>query len=534
MLKRGIFVFVCLALFAGCKKEFERPQWDVALLGPIAKGTLGIRNLTSDTLLKVNPDSSVTLIYNKNFYSLAIDSLLSIPDTIVNTTVPPNPVPVPFNITPGSILYQKTDETKLAVNNVQLRSAIVKTGKVRFTVTNRLHTKVLFTYNIPGASKNGSVFNISAAVDSATAAGPGVYINEYDLSGYFFDLTGTAGNKVNSISFFLEAKSDPNGPLVVNKANDTALFIQNGFVDIVPYYAKGYLGQTTLTVGPDSSLLDLFENVKSGMLSLNYARLKLTIENDIGMDAQLKVGSLTSVNTRTNTSVNLAAPSIIGQTLNINRAGAAGTTTNPSYIPSFYTVEIDNANSNFKSLLENLPDYLVYDLNLKTNPLGNVSGSNDFAFADHLVNVNLNMEIPLNLAADQLTMSDTADFSLSGDSTVNNLGAGAFIFNVNNGFPFDLRMTLTTLNEQNQFLDKLIDNGLAAAPPLDGNLKAVGKKLSQFIIPVDDARTELLRQAKKMVVTAAYTTAAGTQQVKIYADYTIDFKLIADIKYHVR
>ncbi len=528
-LKVILFVLLSVAVLTTCKKEHDRPQWDVGVLGPLVKGSLGINNLINDTLLKVNPDSTLTLVYNKNLYSLNIDSLFRIPDT---TIVTPFHL-FPHTFAPGSSFPGLPSQTNLAVSKVQLRYAIVKSGKAHIQATNKLHTRVYFTYNIPKATLNGIPFVAHASVDSATSIGPTVLDTLYDLSRYDLDLTGLSGNAVNSIEYSVQAYTDSFGP-PVTVAFDTFLVIQNSFVGMVPYYAKGYLGQTTLKVGPDSTALALFKTIKSGTLDLQAATMKLSLEYDIGMDARLNISNIQSVNSNTNTSVDLIAPSLINNTININRASASGTNTSPSYIPTFYSWLINNSNSNFKSLLNNLPDYLSFALSLQTNPLGNVSGDNDFAFADHLVNANIDVEIPLNFSSNHLTLSDTTGFSLGSDSVLNNLGAGTLTFNVDNGFPFALSISLVAIDSQNHFVDMLLSSATVASPPLDTSFKVINKLHSQFIIPVDDARIEKLRNAKRMIVTASFTTAASPQHVKIYSDYSLDFKLIADIIYHVR
>src|ERR1043165_8751892 len=117
---------VCCLLFAflfliSCKKENSRPQWDVAVLGPVAMGSMGINNIITDSLIHVNPDSTVKVIYNKTLYSLAIDSLVKIPDTAITNSFS---FPVPLTLPAGFNFPAPPNETKLSAGNVQLRYAI--------------------------------------------------------------------------------------------------------------------------------------------------------------------------------------------------------------------------------------------------------------------------------------------------------------------------------------------------------------------------------------------------------------------------
>lgn len=525
-----IFFVFCVLIAASCKKENQRPQWDIGVLGPMVKGSLTINNLVNDTLLKTNTDRSLSLVYERSLYSLNIDSLVTIPDTnIVNSFS----YTFPIRLTAGFPFKDTTSEIKLSVSNVQLRYAIIKSGQTVITATNKLPTKVFFSYIIPKATLNGNPYTLSTSVAAADINGSKTTTSVVDLSGYHLDLSGQTGSKVNSLAYKILAYTDSAGQAVTVTANDTFLLIYNTLKSIKPSYVKGYLGQSTINVSTDSSSINLFKSIKSGTLDLEAANVNLSIENDIGVDAQVTINSLASINSGRSSTVSLVS-SRLNTALNINRASSTGTNDAPGYIPSFYTLQFDNSNSNFKMLIDNLPDLFTFGLKIETNPLGNVSGDNDFAFADHLINASLRLEVPFNFSANQLILSDTADFTLSGDSILTNIGAGSLLFNVDNGFPFSFTIKLVTLDMQNNLSDVLLSNANAATPPLDVNLYAVGKQRSQFVIPLDEARVERLRNAKKMIVTAAITTAAGLQHVKIYSNYSINYKLIGDVTYHVR
>src|ERR1017187_8331665 len=64
-----------------CKRESPQPSWDVNMLAPILNSSMSINNLVSDTLVKVNPDSSVNIVYNALLIHYSADSLAQIRDT---------------------------------------------------------------------------------------------------------------------------------------------------------------------------------------------------------------------------------------------------------------------------------------------------------------------------------------------------------------------------------------------------------------------------------------------------------------------
>ena len=77
-----IFFSFALLLFAGCKKDRPSPSWDVDLLSPLMIDTVFITDVLSDTLITVNPDHSVSFVFDEKLYEVNIDSLVKLPDTL--------------------------------------------------------------------------------------------------------------------------------------------------------------------------------------------------------------------------------------------------------------------------------------------------------------------------------------------------------------------------------------------------------------------------------------------------------------------
>ena len=66
---------------------------------------------------------------------------------------------------------------------------------------------------------------------------------------------------------------------------------------------------------------------------------------------------------------------------------------------------MDNGNSNIDAFIENLPDGITYDLDVTANPLGDVSNGNDFLYDDSRLTADLDVDIPLNIIATDLTLT---------------------------------------------------------------------------------------------------------------------------------
>jgi hypothetical protein len=528
-MKRIIFLIsiLFLVLFFSCRKGLEKPSWDTEVLAPLINASLNINNLLSDSIIRANADSSLKIVYQNDIYTLAMDTLLKIPDTTVKQVFT---VPVGVTFNPGDpVINGNQSETTYGLQGAQLRTTTVKSGFVNYRIKSLIKEVTTFVYSIPSATLNGVPFTINVSVPKAVGNNPGVYDQTYDLSGYVIDLTGIYHNKVNTLYTSLTAKVSPLGqPVLVNPSD--SLIINNTFYNIVPAYAKGYFGQTTFNVGPSLSQFSLFNRIVGGTIQLQDVNFNLKIENPIGVDARLYINNLSSVNTRTSTTINLTN-SLVGSPININRASENG----GNVFPTVANYPLTTSNSNIKQMIENLPDKLGYSMQIVTNPLGNVSGSSDFIYSDKLLSAKMNIEIPLSIVANNLTLVDTVPLNISNSSGIQDVKSTTITLFADNGFPFDATMQIYLLNNANTPVDSIFANAnIIDEAPINSNLRATSKRLTKIIIPVNEKKMSLLYNTKKMMVKVKFNTSAQPQYIKIYSDYSLDVKLVGDFNYTIQ
>ena len=521
-----ILVTSCVSLFS-CRKEMGKPSWDTEVLTPLVHGTLNINNILPDSVLQTNADSSMKIVFNNNLYNLTMDTIFKINDT---TLTQGYALPIAQTMSTGLAFINNSTTTTYQLPGVELRKVIIKSGKVRYSIKNKVNHIMNFKYSIPSATLGGNAFAIDIDVPSAVSGVPGVYDEIFDLSGYTLDLTGPFHNQINTIYTSLLAKisTDPPASVVINPQD--SLVITNTFFDIIPYYAKGYFGQNTFYIGPSESNFTMFNRIVGGTLQLEHVNFNFNIENPIGLDARMYVTNLNSTNTRTNHSLALVAHSLIGMPININRASESGTTVYPTYA----NFPLTTNNSNIKPFIENLPDKLGYSIKIMTNPLGNVSGSNDFIYSDKLLKASMNMEIPLSMVAHDLTLMDTLAMSIASPTGAQNLHSGTLTLFADNGFPFDASVQLYMLNDNNAVVDSIFGyaNTIVQAP-INASYRVIDKKLTKIVLPISEAKMNEMYTIKKVALKVKFNTAAQPNYVKIYSDYTIDVNLVGDLNYTI-
>ncbi len=510
-------------MLPSCKQDAGNAEWDIDVLAPVLTTTLTLQDLVDDSLLVVNPDSSLKLLYINNFSNLVIDTLLSIPDTTVVNALS---LPLSTTIQPGLDLITINTETRYALKDAQLVEAYVRSGQIVVEFQNAVNAGVTIDYAIPSATLNGTAFAITRNV----AAGASL-TETIDITGYHLDLRGLDGSSYNTLVTSFGGSTDVNGPPVQIVANQPFITVSNSFVDVVPQYARGYFGSPEISVENESANFDFLKKIIDGKLGLEEVKLSLSLENYIGADGQVEIQNITSVNPRTGVSIDLQH-AVMGTPINITRASDAWIYSG-NVTPTLKSYVFDNSNSNIRALIENLPHRLDYSLNFKLNPLGNISSGNDFFYYENNIKTNLKLEVPMTFYSDHLTLSDTLDFNADAGRAGSRVNSGGFRIIADNSFPLSATMTLILIDENNVAIDSLYSLNNIAAPALDGNFKSIGSLVSTLDVPISSTTADKLTNTNRINIKIVFDTPQAPQLLKIYDHYKMDIKIIADFNYTI-
>ncbi len=528
MKKHFIFSLFFLFFILSCRKKLEMPRWEINALFPVAYTSLKISELVKDSVLKTNPDQSLSIVYSGEVYKIDFDSLFQIPDTSILQSFK-----APFGgfpVNPGFTFYNQVQSTKYNLQGVELTEAIVRSGTIEVELHSTFRGKTALTYQLPLATINGNFFSISDTLPAAVAGSSSVIYKTYDITGYKLNLKGTNGNSFNTVVSSFKAIAVDTTMIYLNDS----ITVVNNFINVVPEFAKGYFGKAVIDVEPANTAVKKLSHIVGGTLDMKYFDLKLKIQNGVGVDIQFLLNEIKSQNFSAGSSV-LLSSSVVGSSININRAAINSALNYPPIVNSEYVINLNNSNSNADELIEIFPDSISAGVQITLNPLGNISNSNDFVYYGNGINVTLDAEIPLCFSANNLILQDTLDVNFQPDSdATKKIIDGNLILDCYNGYPFEAKPQIFLLNQNDVIYDSLITNNtIINTADLDANFKSVGKKFSKILIPVNQEKIEKLKAAKKLMVKLFFSTAAQPNYVKIYSDYSVELKLVADINYSV-
>lgn len=519
-----------LLLLSACRKERQSPEWASDLLFPILYAEIGPENITADSLLQVNSNNSIDLAYKSRVFNLLPSELIDIPDTTITNAYGLLGFPVVFS--PGQTIFSQTTQTGYSIeNNAGLRKAVIRSGRLEFEVRSEIKERTVFSYTIPKALKNGQSFQFSMEVPAATANQAAVKKASFDLSGYSLNLSGINGNTINTFYSSFSGKVADDGSNVQVNPGDS-LVLNSSFIDLIPEYIQGYFGQQDVTSGQESSAVDFFNNITAGSYNLEDVTADITITNYIGAEATFSLKSLATINKNTGAAIALTHP-IINQEIHINRASEVAGQSIPVN-PSIYQVNLNKLNSNVLPLIENIPGAFSFEGEALINPLGNVSGWNDFLYADYGLTVDVDIIMPLQFSAQGLTMVDTLPLDSSINQVLRNVNGGNLILYAENGFPFSAKVQLTPLTNTGISGTPLFTEELIAAAPVNTAGKAESATNSTLRIPLNDEAIFNLMNSEKMLVRIILDTQPPGNRWKIYNDYKLNLRLVADLDYQIR
>ncbi|MBA2407918.1 MAG: hypothetical protein H0V65_08005, partial [Chitinophagales bacterium] len=484
----------------------------INLSGKHVEGTLTAQ------ILDLNSPGGNVLIDTSN--SLIIT--MTAHDLVVNTATA---------VFPAQNIIEQDQQNKYNLSGgAELNELRIKSGTLLMNLKSTIQQQSHLEFSLPSATDMfGNSISVSEDIPAAPVGGTSDLNKTFDLAGYSFNLTGLSGTEHNTYFTHLVASIDSTGALVTISKEDSVI-INYTLQDIVPEYVQGYLGQQIINIGPSQTPFEGFKNIVSGSLGLEQADVSLSIVNAIGVSGRINIYDLTSVNTLTENSVPLTW-NLLSTPLDIPPA-----TDNP-FLPSFTIFDINNSNSNFTTLVENLPDQLQYSLDIFINPSGNVSNYMDFAYDTSAISVNLNLSVPLSFIANDLVLQDTFDFSLGspeeGDPIIKE---GTFNLIADNGFPFTTSSQLYFYDDQMNFLDSLFTspNTIAAAILNDACLVAE-KTTTVLTMNIDENKMNRLRNSKKVIIRSSFntsSTSACSSYLKIYNYYLLGIKLTGSFTYY--
>lgn len=206
-------ILLLLLMLSSCRRD-SNTNWNTDILAPLATTTLSISNLVRDSVLHTNPDSSVSIVFSNNVYTLNLaDQFIHIPDTsigqkfTVDSLVLPN-IHVSYQVSLGTmaknlintgqgflgnfiINNNGTQDSFPAISNLPVAPFVFNVGSY-FQSATLSHDSLLFsiTNGLPIAIQNISYILFDSGYSTPLHSGTISYIAPFSTAYFGFSLPG--------------------------------------------------------------------------------------------------------------------------------------------------------------------------------------------------------------------------------------------------------------------------------------------------------------------------------------------------------
>ena len=507
----------CLLLLSlhSCKRD-EPTTWEPDVRAPLAYGRLTLNQLLVDSIFQQDEEGLWHVIVDQNLTNFDLDSLANFPDTVFKLAYP---IYVVGAVPQGQTVVSTNQQVTINHPTAQFKQVRMKAGKLKYNVLSEVEGYLNCTVSIPGLTLDSIPQSISF---QTTPPGGQHYSNTqgyFDLAGLDLSLTGQTGFSFNRLAyqFGVTVASDASIPATVGIGD--SILVEISFEDPQIDYARGYFGQHLFSFDEEVDF-DAFSSIPEAVFDLNGASTTFSFRNAVGVDAQMDFNQISNWNENQQTQVNLQHTTLFNP-INISRAQD-----NDGFVSETeYGVSLNAGNSNLDEFLENVPNKIRIEGDIRVNPLGNISASHDFLYTNNAINADLRMDIPLRIGIQNLILSDTIALS---DSEQELPIEGKLVLWIKNGFALDASVSLYALSND---VRDLIAADLRLLPAMAGGDAASFIPVETWLeIPISDA----LLQANDLLIEVALQTPDGAGPVGLYSNQAIDFKLLVDGNYSIQ
>jgi len=503
----------------------DKVEWTPNMIAPVGYGTYTLWYLLNEH--ELNPNDQTIFLEGNNLvirhrendiFTYAVDDVLDFPNQvsqnlgitigtftgIPHASIPTNPIPFSetFSVDAG--------DPDIILSNLQLNATI------DLSLTNPLDTEIDLTVTFPGITEGGSVVTRTFRVGANAINHP----ESISLSNAIvnFKTPYTTSNEVN-IDFSVYIRD--NGTTISGSGDvGVNLTVQN--IDFIT--ASGDFGKQTINIGTGSIDLgvDFWDDV-DGEYRFADPKIHVHLRNSVGVPFAINA--------------NITGYSSSGSTQNLN-PDVLQPTNYPKTIadvldtPNEETITYDKNNSDIVDLMALPPsDRLDYFGNVDLNPnTVDIATQPNIISNTSRIDADIEIEIPLEFTATNLTLKDTID-GVDIDDADKVMNA-AVVITAQNGYPLDVTVENIQLTDASyNVIDEIKDNEVIDAASVYTSGANVGvvdpNSIKEVSHEIKLTQTQIanLNKTENIIINAVVSTQNGGIPVKLKGDYELKFTI---------
>ena len=470
-----------------CKKESTK--WSPEYAVPLAFGELSVSNVINQDILEVN-DNLISVHYEETLTPIDLSTLLSLGDTVIEQIYTPDLGigPLPFNNSTN--IFSLDESFEFNLDGAEIRLAKVSAGTLNISFESNVDGYLDLSFLLPGISLDGEALSLLGQTEPATDTENYQSSITVDISGYEFDLTGLDGTERNTIYGELNVATSAEPTYTAQIYGSDEIIIKLELLDIEFDEVRGFFGEFTVD-------------------------LNVELRNYLGLDASIDLETVSALNSESAEQVNLENPEFF-----IPHNFTRAIESEDGVFPSVKTFLFDSNNSNLADFVSVTPTEIIFQGNAHLNPLGDVSGENDFYLADYPLEVDIELDVPLCLALDTLTLRDTLEIELDRLDDISKLVIKS---TYENGFELEGELDFYVPSSSEPLANFKLNSATTADDPYAGN--------SDFELTTENL--DKLKESETIIIEARLNTL-NPEAIKILNSQKITLLFTAIATYEAR
>ncbi len=503
-------IFFCLVVFVLSRCNRGDTTWEPEYAFPIAKGELSFDDIQENDYLYFDEDV-VRVHYYDTLAPINLSELINLGDTVLEASYTSGVAlgPIPFEN--SNEIFGLDEDFEFNLDDALLRYGKIKTGTLRVEFESDVDGYLDLRYTLPGIRLNGEELSLVGQTNPASTLNP--YSNELlvDISGYEIDFTGTSGTERNTLIGNLSVATSASPSYTAQVYGSDLVTVKMELLELEVQELRGYFGQWDREINEeivlDSSIY------QGGTVSLSELDASLEFINNFGVDAQIQLNDISTLNSITANQVQLQTDNLYSL-LNISRAQE---TTN-GVIPSSVSFDFGGS-SNLSEALAVTPNRIAIQGDAVLNPLGDVSGGFDFFIEEYPFQMVADISFPLCLGIENLILQDSLILDLEAEENIKALTLTATLTNYF-GVGFDFEVSFP--NEDEPFWSSSL------IPEVDDIASE-----HQIVLELTEGNLESLYNSEFLIIKVIANTANG-EEVKFLTSDKIDVLITGKVTYGVK
>lgn len=393
-------------------------------------------------------------------------------------------------------------------DGIKIKEMSVITGKVDYTISSTCTYNTNLTIQFPTIDDGGTPLTESIPLNALQDLS-----GQIDIAGVVADFTGDAEQPYNRLPMIFTIT--PSGTISDTPGNvNVEVLLSEPEYD----YIVGYFGQQSELSDSETletGLEDLTGKI-SGDFELSNPIITVNYSNSFGIPLRVNINAAGRKPGENDVSLDRAPEDLL----------YPGSVTGQRDVEGSFV--INKTNSEIVSLVSMLPEEIIFSGSATSNPDGE-SSTDNIIFGDSRFMADIEVEVPMEFSINNLQLKDTVDnFFLAEDgeeSLLDMLSDLELRMHIDNGFPLGGSITLELFDSiAGTPLSSISTDTFFDPAEVDANGRVTTSTEKSTVIEMTEAFIDDASVADKIIITfTLFTSGNGSQVVKLYSDYSINF-----------